>query len=574
MSNETEEISKTVGLPRRSYLKTAAGLLGVTALGSSGGAAESDFDVIEVPPGELHRVNLSDGETFENVLFDISARDSRVQIRARANDWTIRNIGVVGHWDSEESSFHPLVLEVPDPNSEGIVENVCFETTTESDAPYGNGPGGPYVYRGHAGHIRFERVYLQHFQDNGFYCSSPGRAEGGGGTVEIRDSYAYRCGVSNFRLGEGGELHNCVGVAGYRNFWVQFNEADAYGCDFLNDVGIGDVAAGSGQDRNAVAHMHDSRWETEGGSGTVSGSSAGTPEDRIPEGCPTTAERAAAGAGGDAEPPERETRFELSMTTDSELAEYLLELDADVVEPGDDANTHEHEFQDRAFEHDGLWYIHGYTAGGGDNFHVEDGEILRIGQPQGETLITINGDPLDLEAFDEIISVPGEDDGNGEDDDEEGDVEHELEVAGQFEYRIEVNGEIEPAEEHAQWLDEGEAYGEDWAEWWLSGGENARTVWKFTGDITTVDIEDRDGVTEIRTLTVDGDELGYEESDDSDEELDDSDAGEEDGRDDSEEESNGSESADEDDGSSSEEGLACSCRSQNDSVRNWIEGEE
>ena len=88
---------------------------------------------------------------------------------------------------------------------------------------------------------------------------------------------------------------------------------------------------------------------------------------------------------------------------------------------------------------------------------------------------------------------------------------HTLEVGGQFEYRIEVDGEIRPAEEHARWLPEGEAYGDDWAEWWLSGGENARTVWEFTGEITDLQIDDHDGETEIRTLAVDGEELGHDE---------------------------------------------------------------
>ena len=95
---------------------------------------------------------------------------------------------------------------------------------------------------------------------------------------------------------------------------------------------------------------------------------------------------------------------------------------------------------------------------------------------------------------------------------EESDADDEyrtLEVAGQFEYRVEVDGEIRPAEAHAEWLTEGEAYGEDWAEWWLSGNDGARTVWEFTGEITSLDIDDHDGDTEIRTLAVDGEELAY-----------------------------------------------------------------
>ena len=501
MTDSSGKSTEKTDISRRSYLTATAGLTGLSVVGATVSGSESDYEVITVPAGETYRVNLSDGETFENVLFDISARDARAQIRARANDWTIRNVGWVGRWDSRSDSWHPIVCDVPNPNSEGLVENVCFETTTASDDPYGNGPGGPYVYRQHAGHITFDRVYLQHFQDNGFYCSSPGRDEGGEGTIEIRNSYAYRCGISNFRLGRGGELHNCVGVEGHRNFWVQFNEADAYDCDFIDGLGGGDVNAGSRRDRNAQARMHYSRWESEGGSGSVVGSSEGSPRNRIPDGCPTTAEEAASGTGGGSNPREPDDRLELVITTESDLAEYLVELDAEAVEPGDDADTHDHEYQDRAFEHDGLWYVHGYTAGGGDNYHVEDGEILRVGELQGSSQISVDGDELDIDDFDEIESVPSDDN----------DEYRTLEVAGQYEYRIEVDGEIEPTEEHAQWLTEGEAYGDDWAEWWLSGNDGARTVWKFTGEITTLEIDDHDGATEIRTLAVDGEELDHDE---------------------------------------------------------------
>ena len=88
-----------------------------------------------------------------------------------------------------------------------------------------------------------------------------------------------------------------------------------------------------------------------------------------------------------------------------------------------------------------------------------------------------------------------------------GEEYHTLELAGQFAYRVEVDGEIDPAPDHAEWLAEGEAYGDDWAEWWLSGSDDARTVWEFTGEIASLEIDDYDGETEIRTLAVDGESI-------------------------------------------------------------------
>ena len=79
-----------------------------------------------------------------------------------------------------------------------------------------------------------------------------------------------------------------------------------------------------------------------------------------------------------------------------------------------------------------------------------------------------------------------------------------LEIAGRCSYRFEVDGRVEPAEPHDQWLEAGDAYGDDWAEWWLSGGENAHTRWHFTGELTTFSIEEHDGEIDVTTLRIDG----------------------------------------------------------------------
>ena len=84
---------------------------------------------------------------------------------------------------------------------------------------------------------------------------------------------------------------------------------------------------------------------------------------------------------------------------------------------------------------------------------------------------------------------------------------HRLELAGQFAYRVEVDGTIEPAPDHAQWLTEGDAYGDDWAEWWLSGNEDARTEWLVSGELTDLVIESHDGETDVRSVRLDGEEL-------------------------------------------------------------------
>lgn len=265
----------------------------------------AEYDTITVGAGETFRKTLSDDETWENKLIDISAQGASFLITAHANNWTIRNVGAVGNFDTTQNSVHPMDLEVPDPNSTGTVENVCLETTTTSDAEYGNGPGGPYVRPEHEGHITFDRVYLQHFQDNGIYASAPGNstnhpAPGHGGTIEIRNSYAYRCGTSGFRLGTtGSEIVNSVAVDNHRGYWAFYESTEVTDCDFVNnntDIFLGDASWEKSND--AEVTMNNSRWNTEAASGgastsNINGSSVGTPQDRVPEGCPTTAEGAA-----------------------------------------------------------------------------------------------------------------------------------------------------------------------------------------------------------------------------------------------------------------------------------------
>ena len=527
-SNQEKSITNTP-IGRRSILKSAVGIAGVAAMGSVASAADADYEVIEVPPGETYRVNLSDGETFENVLFDISAQGASAQIRARANDWTIRNVGWVGHWDSTQDSWHPIICDVQDQNSEGLIENVCFETTTEYDGPYGNGPGGPYVFPQHAGHLTFRHVYLQHFQDNGIYASGPGAPhEGGqGGTVEIDTCYAYRCGTSNFRLGsDGSVLRNSVAVDGHRGYWGQFGHTmveDSHFLDNNNDVAVGDGNPHQSPGRTTI-ELSNSRWESQTAHGHhsqqyINGSSVDRPENFVPDGVPTTAVEAASGSTQSRDPEEQdpdEPSDDFDLVTfitepDAEFAEYELIVDGKLVptEAGYDSPSGNRIAADRESIDvtDGVSSVASLSGGGyGDAYEIY-GPVIEVNVDQPNVMwIELNGEQVS-EA--ELIDRTGDEE---EDHDEVEDNEYRtLELAGQFEYRIEVDGEIQPAEEHSQWLEEGDAYGDDWAEWWLSGGDNARTVWEFTGEITDLQIDDHDGETEIRTLAVDGEELDHDD---------------------------------------------------------------
>ncbi|MFP9061124.1 glycosyl hydrolase family 28-related protein [Natrialbaceae archaeon A-chndr2] len=78
--------------------------------------------------------------------------------------------------------------------------------------------------------------------------------------------------------------------------------------------------------------------------------------------------------------------------------------------------------------------------------------------------------------------------------------ESTIRLEGTTDYRIEVSGDIRPAPEIAQWVSEGEQYGDGEADWYLTG---SWTEWHFTGDIETFEVDSTDDL----TVSVDGIEV-------------------------------------------------------------------
>jgi len=307
MTNNDESREEAAGrspLGRRSYMKAAASAvaLGVTGIGSAA-AAGSDYDVIKVPAGGTHTVQLGDGDTLENTVIDITASGAQYQISAVGSGWTIRNVGVRGVWDSNEKA-EPLIASVPDENGSARIENLYL-----GDGAYDDtypGATGIYVGNSHAGTLEIDRVNIQGFPDNAIYGSSPGDSaahssgSGGGGDVRIMNSYAADCRASGFRIGSNGSyVENCVAVGCDRNFWGFYNETDVIDCDFSN-ARLADISTGDNvwQD-NATVTVTNTQFETAvEHSGRIIGDSAGTPQRTEPgdvEGVPLTAVEAASG---------------------------------------------------------------------------------------------------------------------------------------------------------------------------------------------------------------------------------------------------------------------------------------
>ncbi|MFC3960244.1 right-handed parallel beta-helix repeat-containing protein [Halovivax cerinus] len=641
--DETSRLADT-GLDRRSYLKAATGIAGLAALGTSASAA-TDYEEIVVDSGETYRKSLSDGETWENVVLDITAPGAGYSITATADDWTVRNVGVRGDWDHDPGS-QQFIVRTDSADATGLVENVYLGDGTQG----GGDPGGLFVHARHAGTVTIRNCNIQGFPDNGIYGSAPGTSHGNGGVVRIENTYVADCGSSGLRIGsDGSSVENCVAWDCDRGLWCLFSdELEAIDSNF-GASGF-DIRVGSGSQESGGPYgelsVTNTRWESEQlerSQNAIHGSSAGAPAHRGPDalGAPTSPEAAASGDGSGDEPapePEPEPEF----PEDGHLVAFVTEPDAsyashefyadgpvsfaeapydspsgksieggtytnrDFVEETDDgwhaggttgggagdayvvegpvtsvtvdqpdvmwieldgervsedelvsktggdqddeetgvesdlvafvtepdAAYASHEFyadgpvsfaeapydspsggsieggtytsRDFVEEVDGTWHAGGVTGGGAGDAYAVEGPVTSVSVDQPDVMwIELNGERVS-EA--ELVERTGGDPG----DDPESET-HTLEVAGQFDYRVEVSGEIRPAESHARWLSEGEAYGDDWAEWWLSGSDSARTVWEFTGEITSLEIDDHDGTTELRTLAVDGEELDHGE---------------------------------------------------------------
>ncbi|ELY99419.1 hypothetical protein C482_10331 [Natrialba chahannaoensis JCM 10990] len=437
-------------LGRRGYL----GLVGSAAAAvtmSGVGAAAEDYDVIEVGAGQTRTVRLSDGESFSNVLIDITAPNAKFHIRAIADNWEIRNVGFRGNWDSTAKE-DAIICQVNSPNASGLIENVYF-MGNENDNSY---PGitGINVANGHAGDLEIRNVNIQNCPDNSIYASNPGDSSrhpsgsGGGGPVVIKDSYARNSRAAGFRVGTDGSIvENCVAVDCDKGFWGYYEHTAVKDCD-ISGSAHADVRCGAPdwvKGQNAEVTVTNTRYETDDNRGAaIHGSSSGTPQRTEPsevEGVPLSAEEAASGSSGSGrrddgsnEDDKDESGNEepadghlLSFVTepDARYAGYEFTADgpvgfAEVPDPTPSGGRIEggtYTSEDFVEETDDGWHAGGVTGGGhGDAFRV-DGTItsIEVGQPD-VMWVELDGERLDP---DEIIEQTG---GEPDDDDtDEGD---------------------------------------------------------------------------------------------------------------------------------------------------------
>ncbi|GAB3664700.1 hypothetical protein [Halopiger thermotolerans] len=526
---------------RRSYIKAAASAVALGAAGSAAAAGE-DYDVIEVPAGETHTITLGSGDTLENTLIDISARNAKFQISARGSGWEVRNVGIRGNWD-ETQKAEPFIV-----SGDGVIDNFYFADGATGDT-YPNGPTGIYVANSHSGTIRINNVNIQDMPDNAIYGSSPGdlpshpSGGGGGGDVIITNSYAANCVSSSFRVGtDGSRVENCVSVGSDCGFWAFYNAPKAVNCDF-SDSDLGDIRVGDGhwQD-NARPRLENVRYETEHvHSGSIDGSSAGAPRRTSPEeveGVPLSAEEAASGGGSDGTPTQPGSGEEPDENTGDDGEEREGHLLAFVTKP--EARNAEYEFtaegaveladadyespsgkaigangNDTIEESDGTTRVSGLTGGGyGDAYRVQ-GPVTSIDIAQPDVMwVELDGEKLSVE---EVIEATSGD----ESDDEDGASDNLLAFvtkpeARNAEYEFTAEGAVELADADYE-SPSGKAIGgngndtieESDGTTRVSGltGGGYGDAFRVQGPVTSIDIAQPD----VMWVELDGEKLSVEE---------------------------------------------------------------
>ncbi|WP_137291722.1 hypothetical protein [Natronorubrum halophilum] len=283
-------------LNRRTYLgltgATVAGMVGATSAAS---AADEAYETVTVPEGEREVVNVDDGETLENVLYDVTACGAGVTIVAYGSDWTIRNIAVRGQVDMGDNTV--IGGAVTDGGSARI-ENVWIGDGAVYEA---DGGIGIWLDPEHDGHLTIDRVNVQKMGNNAFYCSSPGG--NGNGTVTFRNCYAANCGVAHYRLPRG-VVDNCVAAVTDdrqhrkgRGVW-----AWSPGPVFVQDSqfamnGHHYSFVPGAEDEGSTIVVAGTQWDDEfrggwtdayGGTAYFAGGNGNDPQNVVPAGCPTS----------------------------------------------------------------------------------------------------------------------------------------------------------------------------------------------------------------------------------------------------------------------------------------------
>lgn len=406
------DAGKSTLLGRRSVLKLAGA--GVTALATGvGTASAASYETITVPAGSEKTIRLSDGETFENKLIDVTADYTRVSIKATGENWTIRNIGIKGVHD-QDGGHAVLALKAAN-GSDCLVENVWMGDGSATYDGAGSSETAVWVSPESTGTITIRNSNFQGWKDNAIYASAPGRE--GDGPVIIENCYAKNNNHADYRIGSHGSVvrdsvvvHDSDG-SDSRGIWCWYNDQlTVENCDVeMNGYG---ASIHAGPYEPGFVDVYGTQYEgrlVENGRGDgeinlISGNGT-NPSISIPDGVPTTAEEAASGEvssgsgttsdgsdGSTTEPLSNSLRIETDPGAD--LVTYEVQTSGE-IQLGDASESPDEAVQNT----DGTWTASGIVGDGAADSWSFEGEILGVTYDNPMTLI-VNGSEVDPAVFD------------------------------------------------------------------------------------------------------------------------------------------------------------------------------
>lgn len=253
------------------------------------------YETITVGEGEHRTITVGHGDTFENVLIDISRDGASATLKAIESGWTIRNVGFQGMHENPEGP----VLDLADRSGQdSVVDYVHL-----GDGSDGGRGTGARVNHNHNGHILMARCRAEGFGDRAFDSSRPAMG-GAGGTVRYSQCRGAGSWGAQFQTGND-ELDRCVatetGRYEGRGLWA-YGDTSCHECDFVTNGKHYAVHAGL-PGKDVTVTLEDTRYEDtfEGGLHTASGSTitetntSTTPDDSVGD-VPTDAVDAAEGS--------------------------------------------------------------------------------------------------------------------------------------------------------------------------------------------------------------------------------------------------------------------------------------
>ncbi len=383
-------------LGRRSVLKLAGA--GIAALATGvGTTSAASYDTITVPAGSEKTFRLSDGETFENKLIDVTASNTRVSIIATGRNWTIRNVGIKGVHD--QTGGHAVLGLKAAGGTDCLVENIWMGDGSATYDGAGSSETAAWVSPKSTGTITFRNCNIQNWKDNGIYASAPGRD--GNGPVIIENCYAANNNHADYRIGSvGSAVRDSVVVhdkdgSDSRGVWCWYNDGlTVDNCDIdMNSYGAsihaGPYAPG---EVDVYDTQYDGRLVEDGqGDGVINMRSGnGTnPQTSIPDGVPRTAEEAASGNVGSSESSSLANALRIDTASGAPLVTY------EFTATGPIQMEAEAESPDSASENsDGTWTASGIVGDGYADTWSFDGHLTDFTYDNPVSLY-VNGEAVD-----------------------------------------------------------------------------------------------------------------------------------------------------------------------------------